>query len=334
MNTGRLKMFRKSLLMSFTLLAIVVATEPVPSVHGILMTPDELATITDSEKSSTNTDSKTEKRDNGFVRALKAPFKAIGNLFSRKKSENKRPIRISQNDAKKFETVPTQVVRVNSEAPRLDEVVDRKAAAATHLERGRTFLNSGRLDEAIGELSQAVSLDPSLADGSNLLGVAYESKGLSDLALKSFHVALHAHGDEPQHLNNLGYLLFKQGDYEGAIKHLKKAAKLAPNDARIWNNLGLAQSEKGNFDDAYRSFARVTGEYQGHLNIAIRLEQKGRTRDAINHLEKARKLQPESAEVLSQLARLYQREGRIAEANQAQRTLAEVTSVANGQKPQ
>jgi Flp pilus assembly protein TadD len=127
-------------------------------------------------------------------------------------------------------------------------------------------------------------------------------------------------------------VLFKNGDYEGAIKYLKRAARRAPANARIWNNLGLAQSERGNFDDAFKSFARAVGEFRGHLNVAMRLVAVGETKDAIKHLEKAHALRPNSPQVLARLIPLYESAGKESEAQNARKslvalhTLAEATS--------
>ena len=90
---------------------------------------------------------------------------------------------------------------------------------------------------------------------------------------------------------------------------MKRAAKLSPNDPRIWNNLGLAQAQLGHFDDAYESFAKAQGEYKGHLNVAALLEQSGNTKKAIKHWEKAVALQPNSPEVLARLVILYHDKG-------------------------
>lgn len=123
----------------------------------------------------------------------------------------------------------------------------------------------------------------------------------------------------------------KNGDYESAIKYLKRAVKAKP-DERFLNNLALAQVEVGKFDDAYKNFVRAVGEFQGRLNIATRLKRLGWDKKAIDHLEKARLLQPESQAVLADLVVLYQRTGKVdeaAEANKALlslRTHAEATS--------
>ena len=139
-------------------------------------------------------------------------------------------------------------------------------------------------------------------------------------------------GDDAEYANNLGYLLYKTGEYETATKYLKRAAKLAPGNSRIWNNLGLAQTERGKFGDAYESFARAHGKFKGHLNIAIRLESLGREEEAIKHLRKASTIDPRSTDVLNRLATLYDNTGKEKQAQGvrnylvALRTLAKIAS--------
>lgn len=74
---------------------------------------------------------------------------------------------------------------------------------------------------------------------------------------------------------------------------MKKAARLAPDDARILNNLALAQSQLGKFDDAYKNFARAGGELEGRLNVANRMEIAGRSEEALKHYRVARVLAEE-----------------------------------------
>src|SRR5262249_41634646 len=144
-------------------------------------------------------------------------------------------------------TVPTESASENS--------------LADHLRRGREKLSAGQLNEAIAELSAATLIDPNSGEAQTLLGVAYDRKGLRDRAKEAFEAALHSSDDKAIHLNNLGYLLYRDGDYKEAVKYLKRATKLSPDDQRIWNNLGMAQCGRGKFDDGYKSFAHVAGEF-------------------------------------------------------------------------
>ena len=82
-------------------------------------------------------------------------------------------------------------------------------------------------------LSTAVSTDPKLHEAYNLLGVAYEMKGMRDRAFESFEKAVKADEDNGEYLNNLGFLYFKNGDYDKAAKYLKRAVKVAPQVAAL-----------------------------------------------------------------------------------------------------
>lgn len=341
-------MLKRALIILSILIAIVVAAEPVQKVHGIIMTDGEWLAM--NTVNTPDVDGDTQKGNgNGFVRALKAPFKAFGRLFGKgKKNENKLE-RISETDAKKFESVQgSQVARTTtveetgfSESARESEATSfignnaeetLHAMATVHLERGRVLLNNHDLNGAIAELSRAASANPNLSEASSLLGVAYWRKGLRDLAERSFENAVSVDNDNAQNnaqnLNNLGFLLYENGDYEKATKYLKRAAKLTPSDARIWNNLGLAQSERGRFDDAYESFARAQGEYKGHLNVAARLEHRGSTKKAIKHLEKAMAIQPNSPDILARLIELYDQTGNEKRALSARTSLETLRAVA------
>jgi Flp pilus assembly protein TadD len=281
-------MLKRTLIILSVALALVVVAEPLQAVHGVIMTPAEWLTMNSANTPAAN-GQKQEGEGNGFLRALKAPFKAIGRLFGRGKKDDNKLTRISEKDIRRFESARVDQIKDATVAePQPNARANPLDNAASHLEQGRTLLNNGNLNEAIEELSTAASMDPGLADAHNLLGVAYDRKGLSELARRAFEEAVKLDGANPEILNNLGYLLYKNGDYRGAADRLKKAVKLAPNDARILNNLALAQSQMGKFDDAYKNFARAGGEITGRLNVANQLEMAGHSAEALKHYEAAR----------------------------------------------
>ena len=180
--------------------------------------------------------------------------------------------------------------------------------------------------------STAVSTDPKLHEAYNLMGVAYEMKGMRDRAFESFEKAVKADDDNGEYLNNLGFLYFKNGDYDKAAKYLKPAVKVAPQAQRYWNNLGLVQAQRAKFDEAYDSFAHAVGEYEGHVNVANRSQAMGYDKIAIKHLEQARVLRPATAEILLRLAVLYKRTGNDELAVEANKALVATKSQANATK--
>jgi len=256
-----------------------------------------------------------KKKGNRFARFFKAPFKAVGKLMHIGGRDDHKLARMTEKDAKKFESVG--VIRVedstNAEARRPGVAGE----AQDHLAQGRAFLESGQLSEAIAELTRAASLSPRLSQAHSLLAVAYDRKGFPDRAKKHYEQAIDINDNDAQALNNLGYSLYLNGSYRAAIERLKRAAKLAPRDDRILNNLALAQCRLGKYDDAYKSFARAGGEFNGRMNVAALLERAGRDEDAIRHYELARQLQPSAATVLRRLADLYGRTGREDQATAA-----------------
>jgi Tfp pilus assembly protein PilF len=259
-----------------------------------------------------------KKKGNKVVKVLAAPFKMIGRLFGGGDDTNKVH-RMTEKDAERFETVGvTKIEDARNQSVKRDT---SSSSAKEHLEAGREYLLDERYNEAISELSMAASLDPKLTEAHNLLGVAYDKKGLNDRARESFERAVKMDEDADT-LNNLGFSLYQNGNYRAAIDRLKRAAKLAPQDERILNNLGLAYCRLGKIDEAYKAFARATGPLTGNLNTAKMLERFGREDDAIRYYEAARTIDPMNTFALRRLADLYQRVGRGTDSEGARAALA------------
>jgi Tfp pilus assembly protein PilF len=245
-------------------------------------------------------------------------------LFSRK-DDNKLQ-RMTEKDAEKFKSVG--VSRVDDSRTPEPKKLAVANSAKEHLANGRSYLLNGQLNEAISELSTAASLDPKLTEAHNLLGVAFDKKGLADRAKESYERAVKVEPEDAQTLNNLGFSLYQNGNYRAAVDRLKRAVKLAPTDDRILNNLGLALCRLGKFEEAYKHFARAAGPYTGNLNTARMLERFGRDEDAIKYYEEARRIDPNSTLALRRLTDLYKRTGRPEQSQAASNALAGV-SVSN-----
>lgn len=330
----RIQTLAASLLSLFLLFAVIdrrsVATAGHFDWSSVAFEETEVAnTQTDTPDATQN------KRDNRFGRALSAPFRAIGRLFGGSKKNGQEARRSIEKDRPKFES--TKVLRIKDARTPLEMPADSTTlvsdnALNTYLRRGRELLVNGDFNAALSELTLAASLDPKSAEAMNLLGVAYEGKGLRERALQSFKAAVQADKNNAEYLNNYGFLLFKNNDFEEATKYLKRAAKLSPNDARIWNNLGLAQCRRGKFDDAFESFVRAVGEFNGHINVAAQLMAHGYAKEATNHLEKAQQMEPNSADVLARLVRVYEMTGRVSDAETARRSIIALQTSADAKK--
>ena len=277
-------MLKRISLVLFLTVTLVLGISGLQSAHMIDLSDEEVAALSQTDGSLP---ALGVSQGNGFLRVLKAPFKAIGRLFGRKKKDDNKLHRLTEKDVAHFESAKLTRVVDATQKPG-DAAPTEEASAVERIERGRSLLNNNQLNDAITELSLAASINPKIAEAHNLLGVAYHRKGLRELARKCFETALKLDKKNPQILNNLGYLFYSNGEYKEALEPLKKAARMAPNDARILNNLALTQTELGKFDDAYKNFARAGGEIDGRLNIANRLEIAGYHEKAREYFEAAR----------------------------------------------
>jgi len=285
--------------------------------------PDAIV-LEDSGADAGNSDQPKKKGGNKVVKVLAAPFKAFGRLFGRGDDKNKIH-RMTEKDAERFETAGVTRIE-DARTPARKET--SSGSAREHLEAGRAYLLEGNYNAAVSELSTAASLDPKLTEAHNLLGVAYDKKGFGDRARDSFERAVKMEEDADT-LNNLGFSFYQNGNYRAAVDRLKRAAKLAPGDERILNNLGLAYCRLGKIDEAYKAFARANGPLTGNLNTAKMLERFGREDDAIRYYEAARQIEPANSMALRRLADLYQRVGRATESEDARSALALASNAGN-----
>lgn len=323
-------MSKRRLLALLIAFVLSIAATAMWSASTIELEGDPDANVMEDSGSSAGAAIDKKKGGNKVARIFAAPFRAFGKLFNRK-DDNKLQ-RMTEEDAEKFESVG--VARVQDHRSSEARTVKSSGSAKEHLASGRAFLQEGRINEAIAELSTASSLDPKLNEAHNLLGVAFDQKGLQDRAKESYERAVKAGPQDAQTLNNLGFSLYQNGNYRAAIDRLKRAAKLAPYDERIMNNLGLALCRMGKLEDAYKNFARAGGPLTGNLNMAKMLERFGREEDAITYYEGARLVDPNCSFALRRLADLYQRIGKSQESQAAKHALSLISSdnVATGGK--
>jgi Flp pilus assembly protein TadD len=79
-----------------------------------------------------------------------------------------------------------------------------------------------------------------------------------------------------------------RGDLNGQLDECREATRLAPNDSRAHDSLGVALAEKGNLDDAVAEFQQAVrldpGNLRAQYNCARSLARKGKVKEAAEHL--------------------------------------------------
>jgi tetratricopeptide (TPR) repeat protein len=208
------------------------------------------------------------------------------------------------------------------------------------------LLAQHRLAEARTETLEQLKTHPSV-DGYNLLGIIESDRQNFDAAVESFQHALRIKPGSPKTLNNLGNVYAAQRHYELAERQFRSALRIDPANADANYNLGVLLLMKGSSAEAIPYLQHVHSP-QAQLNLVRAYLRTHRPVDALRTatnladqnkdnvqvqfslgvlmasehqyklaqraLEQAAALEPQSSEILNNLAQVLLRTGENAKA--------------------
>ena len=171
-------------------------------------------------------------------------------------------------------------------------------------------------------LARTGRLFPAVAFGGVLLvvlaGLTWRQCGLYVDPGTFWRAALAANPDSWLAHNNLGSVLFDQGQVDKAMVHFQRAVEIEPDYSTAHYNLGGALHQKGQTEEAithFRKALEIQPKYaMAHYNLGEILRQSGQTDEAIAHFRAALEIQPEYAEAHNSLGASLFRKGRVDEA--------------------
>ncbi len=110
----------------------------------------------------------------------------------------------------------------------------------------------------------------------------------------------------------LGALSYRRNVvWQSPITLWENASHHAPKRQWVWNNLGVAYLEHGDYEQALEHLAKAEAlgdpTPASHLNIGLCLMEQGDLDGALLRMEKARKMAPDRGEIYMALAQLHQR---------------------------
>ncbi|MCP4697706.1 MAG: tetratricopeptide repeat protein, partial [Gammaproteobacteria bacterium] len=154
---------------------------------------------------------------------------------------------------------------------------------------------------------------------------------------------LEAFGQNPYAFNLLGDMYNRSSEFDKAITHYESALRLRPQLAAAHFGLGLIRLRESDYAAARKAFQQAVedaphkAEY--HLNLAYAYTHLDSLDQALQHYEKAMRLDPDQLAVYQEAALVHQRRGEAERALEYQTSLAallvaeNITRLAKNQLP-
>jgi tetratricopeptide (TPR) repeat protein len=120
-----------------------------------------------------------------------------------------------------------------------------------HFRLGVVYDKMGRKEDSIQAMKEVVRIKPENAEALNYLGYTYADLGINlDEAEKLIQTALKIKPNDGYITDSLGWLNYKRGRYQDALKYLNRAVELVPDDPVILEHLGDVHQKLGRNEKA------------------------------------------------------------------------------------
>lgn len=155
---------------------------------------------------------------------------------------------------------------------------------------GLIYLHAKRHEEARALLERAINEDPALWRAQNGLGVLADMRGEHTKAIEAFDAALAVNPGDASTLNNRGYSLYLDGQYDAASANFLEAA--AQGAERAWLNLGLVRARQKRYAEAVNTMARNVATEVAYNDVGYIAMRQGDFAVAERYFRKAIGLSP------------------------------------------
>lgn len=171
---------------------------------------------------------------------------------------------------------------------------------------GVLALQQGDTIKAVERLKQAVDVRPKSVDARCNLGLAQLTQRDAESAIEQFAQVLKAEPSLPPALNGLARAYLDAGHPRDASRHAVHAVKLLPDNPTSWRILGEVESAlhawERSIDAYHRAVALAPDDAELLYNLGVALEENGRWIDARDSYRKTLEVNPQLDPALSNLA--------------------------------
>lgn len=190
-------------------------------------------------------------------------------------------------------------------------------SAKDHVEQGIAYSDAGDVDAAITEYEAALDLDPENVEAHVNLGMIFIDEARYAEAATHFEAALAVESDNDAASGGLCVAYaFNQPDRAEA--QCQAALERQPNNADVYNGLGIAIAMQRRYDEAVVAFKeaiRLQPEHPwAHNNLGFTYLKQDRLDEAIEELNVALRINPENAQAHYNLGLAFAKQGKYDQA--------------------
>lgn len=144
------------------------------------------------------------------------------------------------------------------------------SALETYRARGYVLLYTGNYAEAVQEYKSAIAINDKLWDLHYSLGAAYRLNGEYDLAVNELLNAVALNPTNTEIITELSRTHSTQGEYPKAIQYAEQAVAIDPSQARLHGNLGVLLYKNGDYAGAIKELSLVVHGGTTEEGVAVK----------------------------------------------------------------
>jgi len=124
-------------------------------------------------------------------------------------------------------------------------------------------------------LKKVIEINPKHADALNYLGYSYVEKGINlEEAHSLINRALELKPDSGYIIDSLGWVFFKLGKHDEALKNLIRASEIVKDDPVILEHIGDVYNSMGNKEKAKKYWEKAREFQEKEERLKERVEKK------------------------------------------------------------
>jgi len=182
-----------------------------------------------------------------------------------------------------------------------------KPDANLYVAVARRYEENNLLAEAEQQYQTALKEKPGYLPA--LLGYAQleERLGKPEEAIRLYKLAAKTHPQEAAVYNNMGIFFSKQKQFNEAVEAMRRAVRLDPKNLRYRNNLASILVDQGQMRGAFEELRQIQGDAVAYYNLGYLLNSKGQTQEALLHFTWALQADPSLVPAQRWIAYLQQK---------------------------